>query len=64
MTDIDNKQIDVQPLGFFAKCSCPNHELIPVITLRGNERTYIHGHNPTSTRFKRGHVPWDKGRSK
>jgi hypothetical protein len=59
-----------------ARCQCPKHELMPALTLDGEPRRYIKGHNPhpatsrfkkghtayySNTRFQKGHTPWNKG---
>jgi hypothetical protein len=54
----DNK-IDIPPLGL-VYCLCGCGELMFITDEWGRERGYIRGHNPTSTRFKRGHIPWNK----
>jgi hypothetical protein len=43
-------------------CACGCGTMIPPITVQGKPSRYAWGHNPSSTIFKKGHIPWTAGK--
>lgn len=42
------------------ECACGCRTLIPSVNKLGKAARFLHGHNPTSAQFQKGHK-WDKG---